>query len=75
MSNHIKHRIVNILWEAGKEMSLSHISAETGVSVPTSTKYVNELIEDGLVVKIGKPSSSQGRRPFTYLLNRNAVFL
>lgn len=50
----------NTLSELGKEMDLS---------VPTVTKLVIELIDEGYVIDFGKVETSGGRRPNIYGLN------
>jgi len=50
----------NTLSELGKEMDLS---------VPTVTKLVSELIDEGYVIDFGKVETAGGRRPNIYGLN------
>lgn len=50
----------NTLAELGKEMNLS---------VPTVTKLVGELIDDGYVLDFGKQETTGGRRPSMYGIN------
>lgn len=50
----------NTLSELGKEMDLS---------VPTVTKLVGELIDEGYVIDFGKVETNGGRRPNIYGLN------
>lgn len=50
----------NTLSELGKEMDLS---------VPTVTKLVSELIDEGYVIDFGKVETNGGRRPNIYGLN------
>lgn len=50
----------NTLSELGKEMELS---------VPTVTKLVGELIDEGYVIDFGKVETNGGRRPNIYGLN------
>lgn len=50
----------NTLSELGKEMDLS---------VPTVTKLVGELIDEGYVIDFGKVETAGGRRPNIYGLN------
>jgi transcriptional regulator of PTS gene len=50
----------NTLSELGKEMDLS---------VPTVTKLVSELIDEGYVIDFGKVETTGGRRPNIYGLN------
>jgi len=61
--NIIKHYINNgtdTLAELGKEMDLS---------VPTVTKLVGELIDEGYVIDFGKQETTGGRRPNIYGIN------
>ncbi|MDO5523792.1 MAG: ROK family transcriptional regulator [Bacteroidia bacterium] len=55
----------NTLADLGKEMSLS---------IPTVTKLVGELIEDGYVIDFGKQETAGGRRPNIYGLNQNSGY-
>ena len=56
------------------ENSLSELSKEMGVSVPTITKLVAELIEEGFVIDYGKQESAGGRRPNIYGLNEKSAY-
>ena len=55
----------NTLADLGKEMELS---------IPTVTKLVGELIDDGYVVDFGKLETSGGRRPNIYGLNQDSGY-
>lgn len=55
----------NTLAEIGKEMELS---------VPTVTKLVGELMEEGYVVDFGKQETTGGRRPNIYGLNPDSGY-
>jgi glucokinase-like ROK family protein len=55
----------NTLAELGKEMDLS---------VPTVTKLVGELIEEGFVVDFGKQETTGGRRPNIYGVNPDSGY-
>lgn len=55
----------NTLADLGKEMSLS---------IPTVTKLVGELIDEGYVVDYGKLETAGGRRPNVYGLNQNSGY-
>lgn len=41
--------------------SIADISREIGVSIPTVTKLVGELIDEGIIEEIGKLGTSGGR--------------
>jgi glucokinase-like ROK family protein len=51
------------------ENTLPELGKEMDVSVPTVTKLVGELIEDGFVIDFGKLETTGGRRPNIYGLN------
>ena len=51
------------------ENTLPELGKEMDVSVPTVTKLVSELIEDGFVIDFGKLETNGGRRPNIYGLN------
>lgn len=56
------------------ENTLSDLGKEMGLSVPTVTKLVGELIDDGYVVDLGKLETSGGRRPNIYGLNEDSGY-
>lgn len=55
----------NTLAELGKEMDLS---------VPTVTKLIGELIEEGYVIDFGKQETNGGRRPNIYGINPDSGY-
>lgn len=66
--NIIRYYIVNganTLAELGREMDLS---------VPTITKLISELMEDGYVVDFGKLETAGGRRPNRYGINPDSGY-
>lgn len=56
------------------ESSISYFSKNLGISVPTITKLIGELISEGFLLDEGKIGTSGGRRPSIYGLNPNAGF-
>lgn len=54
--------------------SISDFSRALGLSVPTTTKLIGELIEDGFLQDEGKIGTSGGRRPNIYGLNPDAGY-
>lgn len=54
--------------------SIAEISRETGASIPTVTKLIGELIDDGLIEELGKLGTTGGRRPSIYGLNPSAGY-
>jgi len=54
--------------------SIADFSKYLGISVPTATKIIAGLIEDGYLQDCGKVGTSGGRRPSTYGLNPEAGY-
>jgi predicted NBD/HSP70 family sugar kinase len=45
------------------------------VSIPTATKIIQELVEQGILKEVGKRESSGGRRPSVYALNAEMGYI
>lgn len=57
------------------ENTLADLGKEMGLSVPTVTKLVTELMDDGFVLDLGKQETrGGGRRPSIYGLNKNSGY-
>ena len=56
------------------ESSISFFSKSLGISVPTITKLIGELIDEGFLLDEGKIGTSGGRRPSIFGLNPNAGY-
>ena len=54
--------------------TLADLGKELNLSVPTVTKMVGELIEDGIVMDFGKMETPGGRRPNIYGLNESSGY-
>lgn len=54
--------------------SIADLSRELGLSVPTLTKVIGELIEEDFVCDLGKQGATGGRRPSIYGLNPTAGY-
>jgi predicted NBD/HSP70 family sugar kinase len=65
----ILHTFINL-----GDLSISDIAKEMDMSVPTITKLIGELIEEGYVFDFGKQETSGGRRPNVYGLNPEACY-
>lgn len=70
----IKQRILGHCVNEG-DFSIADISKEIGSSIPTITKLVGELIDDGYIDDMGKQDTGGGRRPSLYGLNPNAGYI
>ena len=69
----LKKELVKTLTISG-ENTIPNLSKETGYSVPTITKLVGELLEEGIVHDFGKIGTAGGRRPSIYGINPNAFY-
>nr|WP_294786651.1 ROK family protein [uncultured Flavobacterium sp.] len=69
----LRQSIVKRLLSAGNA-TIAEISSELQSSVPTVTKAVNELLQEGTVVDMGKITNSGGRRPSLYSINPTCAF-
>ena len=69
----LKRRILGLCINDG-DFSLADLSKELGTSIPTTTKLVEELLEDGLLEARGKQGTHGGRRPSIYGLNPSAGY-
>ena len=56
------------------EYSISDLSQQLNASVPTVTKLIGELMDEGFMVDLGKQGTSGGRRPSIYGLNPDAGY-
>ena len=69
----IKREILRLCILFG-DYSISDLSKEINTSVPTVTKLISELIDDGFMLDMGKQGTSGGRRPSIYGLNKDAGY-
>ena len=69
----LKQRIIGLCINDG-DYSLADLSKELDTSIPTTTKLVGELVDDGQLVEIGKLGTNGGRRPSIFGLNPSAGY-
>lgn len=69
----LKKSILFLCIEHG-EHSISALSDAIGASVPTVTKLIGELMDEGFMTDLGKSGTSGGRRPSIYGLNPDAGY-
>ena len=69
----LKKTILHLCIERG-EHSIASISEAIGASVPTATKLIGELMDEGFMIDMGKSGTSGGRRPSIYGLNPEAGY-
>ena len=56
-------------------LSCAELSSNIGKSLPVTTRILNELIEEQMVTESGFAPSSGGRRPLTYSLRKNILYI
>lgn len=71
--NSLKREIIR-LFITGGNFSITDLSKEMNLSVPTVTKLIGELINEGFVSDFGKQGTNGGRKPNVYGLNPNAGY-
>ena len=69
----LKKYILSLCIEQG-EYSISELSKNLNTSVPTVTKLIQELIDEGFMIDLGKQGTSGGRRPSIFGLNPAAGY-
>ena len=67
----LKKTILRLCIQHG-EHSIAALSEQLNASVPTVTKLIGELMDEGFMVDLGKSGTSGGRRPSIYGLNPDA---
>ena len=70
----LKKEIIALCINEG-DYSIADLSKELNTSIPTITKLVGELIDEGFLVDMGKQGTNGGRRPSIYGLNPSAGYL
>jgi predicted NBD/HSP70 family sugar kinase len=69
----LKQRILGLCIDEG-DYSLADLSKDLNTSIPTITKLVGELIEEGFLEDMGKQGTAGGRRPSIYGLSPSAGY-
>lgn len=69
----LKKNIISLC--ISNDYSIAELSKELNASIPTITKIVTELIEEGFIADMGKQGTSGGRRPNLYGLNCSAGYI
>lgn len=72
-NNLIKRSIIAYMAVNG-ECTISELTRELRISIPTMTKLVQELVDDRIVTDQGKVETSGGRRPNIFGLANSAVY-
>ncbi len=53
--------------------SIAEISERVGKSIPVTTRAINELVEEGLIIENGLAASTGGRRAMNFALNNDTL--
>lgn len=69
----IKKNIINHFINEGNN-TITELSKDLDLSVPTITKFINELTELGLIMEYGKVQTSGGRYPILYGLKPDSLY-
>ncbi len=69
----MKQQILGLCINDG-DFSIAELSKELGASIPTVTRLIGELIDDGFLEDLGKSGTSGGRRPSIFGLNQGAGY-
>jgi predicted NBD/HSP70 family sugar kinase len=69
----VKKRIINHYIHTGSS-TLTELSKDIDLSIPTVTKFIGEMCEEGFITDYGKLETSEGRYPNLYGLNPEACY-
>lgn len=69
----IKKDIINHFMATGND-TIAELSRELDLSVPTITKLIGELMEQGYIAEFGKIQTPGGRHPIMYGLNPTSLY-
>ena len=69
----IKKDVINHFISTGND-TIAELSRELDMSVPTVTKFIVELKEQGLIDEFGKVHTPGGRHPIVYGLNPTSAY-
>lgn len=69
----IKRKIISHYIETGNS-TITDLSKHVDLSIPTVTKFINEMTEEGYIIDYGKLETAEGRHPNLYGLNPEAAY-
>jgi predicted NBD/HSP70 family sugar kinase len=69
-----KKKVIKQLYFA-RNLSCSELSVAIKKSLPLTTRIINELISENIVVETGHAASTGGRRPLKYSLKQDVLFV
>jgi predicted NBD/HSP70 family sugar kinase len=72
--DHYRHLIIRRLYFS-HPLSCADLSKQIGKSLPLTTKLINELVRENILIDTGLAPSSGGRRAATYSLRHDVYFI
>ncbi|KGI60054.1 ROK family protein [Prevotella sp. DNF00663] len=69
----IKNKIVEFFIHNGNSTN-TDLSKELNLSIPTVSKLINDMSDEGFVLEYGKQETSEGRKPILYGLNPDSGY-
>lgn len=70
-----RKKIIRLLSRTEDSLSIPKIAESIDVSIPICTTLIKEFVDGGLIIKEGKKVSENGRRPYTFSINKNRFFV
>lgn len=67
-------RIVTYLMH-NHSSTIPDLAKDIDLSIPTVTKFIMELVEEGYIINYGKQETSEGRPPNLYGLNPDSAYM
>ena len=55
--------------------TIPDLAKDIDLSIPTVTKFVMELVDEGYIINYGKQETSEGRPPNLYGLNPDSAYM
>ena len=69
----LKRQIIHLFFKDGIQ-TIADMSRKILSSIPTTTKFINELMAAGFVIEKGKANTEGGRKPTLYAVNPDAGY-
>ena len=70
-----KRKIIRHLCKYKESLTIPEIAKLIDLSIPVCTTLIKDLVKGGYLIKEGKKTSENGRRPFTYSFNKNSFYV
>jgi predicted NBD/HSP70 family sugar kinase len=70
-----KKKIIRLLSKQEEALTIPEIAIFIDVSIPICTSLIRDLVSAKIIKKQGKKTSENGRRPYTYSLNKSSFYV